>query len=830
MIVEGSDGRTPDVDRALPRNRVRAGGCAPAPPPAMAGKSHYSIKPFHPPLGRDDGVPLVLAAEVRVLTRLVHPNVIRPVEIGQSSDGHHLVMEFVEGTSLEDLRRESWRRGQEIPLRVTIRILLDALAGLVAVHELTDDGGRPAGLVHRDMSPASVLIGVDGVARIADLGVARRMGYMDAMRKQHIDRRAELFALGVMLWEGAANRRLFAPEEDGEDSGRIARHTAPRLDAVTTGVPRGISAVCARALDPDVSWRFPSAAAMAEALEGAALDVEALGDHREVARFTADLMTEAVPAPMVEAPTVRRRAFAAGTDGTDGGPPEPEPAPAPGGGRPERFGKYAVVRYLAEGGMAEVYLARATGIEGFEKQVVIKRLKPELAANTWATEQFLQEARIAATLHHPQIAQVHDVGEVDGSYFYAMEHVDGQDLRVVLKRARRSGYRLPIEVALRIVAELCGALHHAHDKCDAGGLPLGLVHRDVSPSNVLISYDGAVKLCDFGIAEVTATSDERKRTRAGKLAYMSPEQCRGDRLDRRSDVFVLAILLYELTTMSKLFSGASEREIMQRVVEGRVRPPSAVSPGYPRQLERIVMKSLSVDPAARHASALEMMIELEAFGREHKLGLSSVGLARVMDELFPLAGRSGAAPVDAPAEPAADSDPAIADDPIVEIRPPRPWYRGWLVALGLAVAVIAATIAAGSARDGAAAELVVRSRAAAGRMGDRIAATGRLDPATLASELPRGLVGASLHSGDGETEVTLLALPGARAARATREEIAVPLPRETRLPPLVLSVALPPQGTSRLLLVRWIAAGFALACLVLYLDGHRRHRWWRRRE
>ena len=792
----------------------------------MAGKSHYSIKPFHPPLGRDDGVPLVLAAEVRVLTRLVHPNVIRPVEIGESSEGHHLVMEYVEGTSLDEVRRESWRRGLEVPLRVTVRILLDAMAGLAAVHDLTDEGGRPLGLVHRGMSPASVLIGVDGVARIADLGVARRMGYMDALRKQHIDRRAELFALGVMLWEGAANRRLFEPDDGGdrEDGARFARHTAPRLDAVTTGVPRGISAVCARALDPDVSWRFPSAAAMAEALEGAALDAEVLGDHAEVARFTAEVAAQAVPAPMVEAPTVRRRAFAAGTDGASREAPEP----APGGGRPERFGKYTVVRYLAEGGMAEVYLARSTGIEGFEKKVVIKRLKPELAENRWATEQFLQEARIAATLHHPQIAQVHDVGAVDGSYFYAMEHVDGQDLRVVLKRARRRGYRLPIEVALRIVAELCGGLHHAHDKCDAAGLPLGLVHRDVSPSNVLVSYDGAVKLCDFGIAEVTTRQDERKRTRAGKLSYMSPEQCRGDQLDRRSDVFVLAILLYELTTMEKPFSGDSERELMQRLVEGRVRRPSELSPGYPRELERIVMKSLSADPAARHPSALDMMIELEAFGREHKLALSSLGVARVMEELFPLAGRGGAAPGDAPVEPAADSDPAISDDPIVEIRPPRPWYRGWLVALALAVAVIAATVAAESARRAAAAELVARSRAAAGRMADRIADAGRLDAASLAGELPRGLVGASLRSGD-DDEITLLALPGARSARAAREEIAVPLPPEKRLPPLVLSVVLPPRDSSRLLLVRWIAAGFALACLVLYLDGHRRHRWWRTR-
>jgi serine/threonine protein kinase len=523
--------------------------------------------------------------------------------------------------------------------------------------------------------------------------------------------------------------------------------------------------------------------------------------------------------------------------------------PPPGSRHPERFGKYTVLRHLAEGGMAEVYLARTTGIEGFAKEVVIKRLKPELAENPWATEQFLQEARIAATLQHPQIAQVHDVGAVDGSYYLAMEHVHGQDLRVLLKRARRRGVAIPLEVAVRIVAELCGALHHAHEKCDAAGLPLGLVHRDVSPSNVLISYDGAVKLCDFGIAEVTTRSDPRKRTRAGKLSYMSPEQCRGDKLDRRSDIFVLAIVLYELTTMTRLFQGGGERDVMRRVVEGRVRPPSEVSSGYPPELERIVMKSLSVDPAARHASALEMMLELEAFGRERKLALSSVRLARLMEDLFP-PGERGAASRGGEEASGAES-PSDVDDAgaaeLVELRPPRPWHRAWLVGLALAVGVVAATIVVGSARQDAAADLTTRARAAASRIADRVSAgvriaqpggqptraavadTIRLERAALAGELPRGLLGASLRGL--EREVPLVAArPGAQGTPPLRQEIAVPLPREWRLPPLSLSIAMPGIGAQRLGLARWIAIGLALASLGMYLDGRHRHRFWRRRS
>ena len=899
----------------------------------MADKSHYSIKPFHPPLAPDEGVPLELAAEVRLLARLEHPNVIRPVSIGESSDGHHLVMEYVEGVSLEELRRRARALEREIPLRVTLRILLDALAGLAAVHELADEGGRPAGMVHRGMSPASVLVGTDGVARVANLGVERRMRYMDALRKHHIDRRAELFAVGVMLWEGAANRRLFEPEAGSDEIAPLAQHTVPRLDEVTSGVPRGIAAVCARALDADVTWRYPTAAALAESLESAALDAAALADHAEVAALVAGLTGAAQP----EGP--RRRAFAAGTDVAHSdprGPRPPVPPPAPGrepgtpaGGRPDRFGKYTVLRHLADGGMAEVYLARATGIEGFEKEVVIKRLKPELAENPWATELFLQEARIAATLQHPQIAQVHDVGAVDGSYFLAMEHVHGQDLRMVLRQARRRGVELPLEVALRVVAELCGALHHAHDKCDAEGVPLGLVHRDVSPSNVLVSYDGGIKLCDFGIAEVTARADARKRTRAGKLSYMSPEQCRGDQLDRRSDIFVLAIVLYELTTMSKLFKGASEREVMRKVVEGRARPPSEVRPGYPPELERIVMKGLAVDPAARHATALEMMLELEAFGREHKLALSSVGVARVMEQLFPPGERDRAA-LGAAVEALDDIDYAE----VIEIRPPRPWHRAWLAGLALAVGVFAATVAVGAARRAAAGELVTRARAAAGRIADRLSAqvrtaqqraagiaaspmlraavatdartvqdmvdaerllapqtdeviellqwrgdraasllrlpTGaeptapvaaggvridrardavvvtasapvaavyrgdgldgalvvasRVELAALAGELPRGLAAASLRGLDREIELLT-----ARAPPAARREIAVPLPAEWRLPPLVLAVAAPTRAGGHLLAARWIAAILALVCLGAYAVGRHRHRWWRPR-
>ena len=620
------------------------------------------MKRFHPHIGRDEDIPARLRAEVALLSRLHHPNVVRPVEIRATTEGYLLVLEEVHGGTLDSILVQSSRRGIPLPLPIALRIALDALAGLRTVHDLVDDDGRPAGLVHRDISSDTIWVDADGVARLGDVGVSRGMGYLaiDHLRSTQLERRADLFALASVM--------------------------AECLEAVDGTIPSPIAAVCARALDRDVARRHASAAEMAEELERAAAEVGVLATHREVAGHV-DLVAAATPVRHG-----RRREFAVGSDmpppahGTaalDRAVPPPPP-PRRAADVPERFGKYAVTRHIATGGMAEVYLATASGIEGFEKTVVIKRLKPSLAATTWATEMFLQEARIAATLEHPQIAQVHDVGEIDGSYFFAMEHVHGQDLRRILRAARDQDRRIPLEHALRIVADVCSALHYAHEKCGPDGHPLGLVHRDVSPSNILVSYDGAVKLCDFGIAEINAARrDPGKRVRAGKLSYMSPEQCRGEPLDRRSDVFVLAIVLYELTVGAKVFEGKSERDVARQVVAGRVRAPSSVRADYPAELERIVLRGLRVDPAARYPTAQDMLLEVEAFGRERRLAMSALGLAHLMDELFPAADREAEPPL---LEAASGFDSSA----LVHARPRRRWLRGALIAAGVALAAAAA--------------------------------------------------------------------------------------------------------------------------------------------
>jgi serine/threonine protein kinase len=302
---------------------------------------------------------------------------------------------------------------------------------------------------------------------------------------------------------------------------------------------------------------------------------------------------------------------------------------------PEQFGKYSLIGHLATGGMAEVWLARQAGMEGFEKTVVIKRARPELTDRE-TTRRFLDEARLVATLEHPNIAQVYEIGFVSGSYFFVMEYVDGADLRRLIQAAIAKRYPISFADALYILTQVCAALHYAHEKHDLEGNQLRIIHRDVSPSNVLISHDGVVKVCDFGVAkaQVRKAGDTKSGVVKGKFSYMSPEQCQSRPLDRRSDVFSIGILMYELTTLSKLFRAKTEYDLLQQVVDARIPLPSARVPGYPRELEQIVMKALARDPDDRYPTAQALQLDLEEFARERKLAMSSIGIAMLMRTLI----------------------------------------------------------------------------------------------------------------------------------------------------------------------------------------------------
>jgi serine/threonine protein kinase len=377
-----------------------------------------------------------------------------------------------------------------------------------------------------------------------------------------------------------------------------------------------------------------------------------------------------------------------------------------------KLGRYQLIRRLAVGGMAEIYLARlpGVGIEGFEKLVVIKRILPQHALDPELLRMFLDEARLSATLTHPHVTEVYDVGqgeEADGAPFFAMEHVLGANLRqLMLAHARTDAGPLPLEHALGIVAAAAAGLHYAHGKRGPGGEPLHIVHRDVSPSNVLVSYDGAVKVSDFGIAK---WAHQRTQTQEGalkgKFGYMSPEQCRGKPLDARSDVFALGTILYELTTGEAPFAAATDFEILSKIVRGPPEPPrwKGERP-YPPELAAIVMRALALEPAERTATAQALQVELETFARQERLEVSTVALGAFMQALFAdelaswrEAQRAGKSLADHLAErdarkPSADATRTATDGFAATKRaaPDRRWRRAAGVAL--AAVAVAATI------------------------------------------------------------------------------------------------------------------------------------------
>ncbi|HVE85443.1 MAG TPA: serine/threonine-protein kinase, partial [Myxococcales bacterium] len=279
-----------------------------------------------------------------------------------------------------------------------------------------------------------------------------------------------------------------------------------------------------------------------------------------------------------------------------------------------RFGKYVLLKRIATGGMAELFLARQVGAGGFEKLVVVKRILEHLSTDKDFVGMFLNEGRLASSLNHPNIVQVYDLGQEAGRYFMAMEFVAGHDLYNVARQAALHSAPLPPEIAARILVGACAGLHHAHTKKNLQGQPLNIVHRDVSPANILVSYEGEVKVTDVGIAKAEAQSvHTRTGVVKGKFSYMSPEQIRSEPLDARSDVFALGVTLHETLTARRLFKRDSELAVMHDILQMPVPPPSSSRPGLPRALDAICARALEKDRDRRYPSAQHMQKDLEAF-------------------------------------------------------------------------------------------------------------------------------------------------------------------------------------------------------------------------
>ncbi|MGN6104627.1 MAG: protein kinase domain-containing protein [Kofleriaceae bacterium] len=282
--------------------------------------------------------------------------------------------------------------------------------------------------------------------------------------------------------------------------------------------------------------------------------------------------------------------------------------------KPTPFGKYFLLERINVGGMAEVFRAKAFGVEGFERLVAVKRILPNIAEDKEFIRMFIEEAKLSVQLNHANIAQIFDLGVVDGSYYIALEHVHGRDLRGIFDRCRQLGEAMPVAQACFMVMKLCEGLDYAHNKRDQSGRELSLVHRDVSPQNVLVSFEGEVKIIDFGIAKAAGKGSKTQAgILKGKFGYMSPEQVRGLPVDRRSDVFSCGIVLYELLTGERLFVGESDFSTLEKVRNVEILPPSTYNRKIPDELERIVLKALSKDVEDRYQNAIDLHDELQAF-------------------------------------------------------------------------------------------------------------------------------------------------------------------------------------------------------------------------
>lgn len=300
-----------------------------------------------------------------------------------------------------------------------------------------------------------------------------------------------------------------------------------------------------------------------------------------------------------------------------------------------RFGKYLLLDRVAVGGMAELYRAKIIGDQGFEKIVAIKKILPHLTVDETLIRLFIDEAKIAAFLQHHNIVQIYDFGTMDNSYFIAMEFLTGKDLRLTTNKAREKKTPLRLETALYITAQICEGLDFAHRLSDFQGKPLGIIHRDISPPNILITYTGQVKIIDFGIAKARNQSkDTQVGIIKGKVAYMSPEQADGKAIDNRSDIFATGILLYEMLAHRRMFSGEDTIQVLSQVRNARFTPPEKVIDCKHPELFEILHRALAKDPDQRYSSSAQMLTDIEKLFKKLPERPTSQHISRYMHNLF----------------------------------------------------------------------------------------------------------------------------------------------------------------------------------------------------
>lgn len=309
---------------------------------------------------------------------------------------------------------------------------------------------------------------------------------------------------------------------------------------------------------------------------------------------------------------------------------------------PKIFGAYVLEELLSRGGMAEIYRAQRTGPHGFRKTLVLKKILPGLARNEDFRRLFVEEAKMVALLDHPHIVPVHELGEINGDLYMTMEYVNGFDLKTLLRKSREKGLKLPLDLAVYIASRVASALDFAFTREGPDGRPLEIVHRDVSPPNILISFAGTVKLADFGISKPSSYVEASNHAPQGKLQYMSPEQAGGGRLDARSDIFSLGIILYEMIAERHPFAGNPNLPSVAEVRRADIVPLRFISARITPRLEKVVMNAVASSPEERYPDAGKMAAALDRVLHERP-AVGSPQLAQFMRIVFDAASRESTA-------------------------------------------------------------------------------------------------------------------------------------------------------------------------------------------
>ncbi|MEJ7602007.1 MAG: serine/threonine-protein kinase [Kofleriaceae bacterium] len=598
-----------------------------------------------------------------------HRNIVDIIDCGQFADGAwYIVMEYLEGATLG---RFCSSQGGPISMHLAIELLAQVANGLEAAHKKN--------IIHRDLKPENIFLvsepGIPHLVKILDWGISKlgereggavtRTGMMagtpaymapEQMRDlRQVDRRTDVYALGVIAYQMITGgwlpyQKPDAPEEFANMSAP-AIHLLQMTEAAVdprrrfAGVSDGWANAILAAIHPDPARRPQTARAFALMLAEATPGDGYVESGTEIVRvFAKELleignMLETVRAPKPAGKEMRSRAAS----------------------------RYQLEARLGEGGMAEVFRAVMSGAEGFSRIVAVKRVLPGFASVPQFASMFVDEAKIASALEHPNIVSVIDFDRDDeGRLFLVMEYVDGRDLASLASTGR-----LPFSATIFVVSEVLRGLGYAHHRPEPDG-PRGVIHRDVSPQNVLLSWGGAVKVSDFGIAKAREASQATASTIIkGKSQYMSPEQANGEALDGRSDLFAVGIMLWELLTGQRLFSGTAKENVFQ-VMYRPIPRPSEVCPDVGPDLDAVVMRLLEREPSARYATAELAVEDLARCMNAPRNGRSE--LSRLLAERFPNAARASRPQLSAPSESGAPRPPGnvtVRDRPPGSSQPAR---------------------------------------------------------------------------------------------------------------------------------------------------------------